>query len=176
MSDNPDGEVLNELFKTYREMMFKIAIGILHNDSDAEDAVQDAFLYIINNLEKISQIPCNKRACYFANIIEHKSIDIYRKKTNHPTEDIDEHFDLRSDENVEEEVLSTITVDEIKSVMNKLSDREYDMLYLYLFEEKSPKDIGETLGISESDIRTYVKRARNRLDDLLRKKGIDYDT
>ena len=76
MSKKSDDKLISKLFAEYRQMMFKIAMGILHNKSDAEDVVQEAFLWIINNLDKILQIPCCKRGSYFASIIEHRAIDL----------------------------------------------------------------------------------------------------
>lgn len=172
MSKNSDSEFINKLFVEYRQMMLKIALGILHNRPDAEDVVQEAFLWIINNLEKILRIPCNERALYFANIIEHISIELYRKHKRHPIEDIDEHYDFSSDFSVEDEVLSKLTINEIKSALEDLSDRDYDMLYLYLFDGKSPKEIGEVMRISESNIRVYIQRARKRFIKILRKRGV----
>ena len=166
---------MNELFQNYEQMMFKIAIGILNNFSDAEDAVQNTFLYIFNNLETISQIPCDKRSFYFANIVKHQAIDIYRKRARHKTEDIELQFDLSSNECVEKTALSNVTVSDIKSAMSELSDRDYELLYLYLFEEKSSKEISDKTGISECNIREYIRRARERFKKILRKMGIDYD-
>lgn len=171
MSEKTDDNLLSELFTEYRQMMFKIAMGILHNKSDAEDVVQDAFLWIINNLEKISQIPCYERGNYFASIIEHRSIDILRKRSRHPTEDIEEQYELSSDERVEESALSSVTVEEIKSALNELSNRDYELLYQYLFKEMTPKEIGEVMGISENNIRVYVQRARKRFAKILHKRG-----
>lgn len=175
MSKETDDKLISALFAEYRQMMFKIAMGILHNKSDAEDVVQDAFLSIINNLDKISQIPCCERGFYFASIIKHRSIDIYRKRCNHPTEDIEEQYELSADERVEEKALSSVTVDEIKNAMNELSDRDYELLYLYLFKEMSPKEIAEALGIPDENIRVYIGRARKRFAKILRKRGINYD-
>ena len=43
------------IFGEYRELMYSVAKKILHNDRDAEDAVQKAFLKIIKSLqEKLS--------------------------------------------------------------------------------------------------------------------------
>lgn len=175
MPKNSDDEFVNELFNTYREMMFKIAIGILHNKSDAEDVVQNAFLWIINNLSKISQIPCNERSNYFASIIEHRSIDIHRKHNAHPVEDIEEQYELGSNESIEETVLSSVTIDEIKDAMNKLSNTDYEILYLYLFKDMSPKEISKVMGISEKNISVYIHRARKRFAKILHKRGIGYD-
>ncbi|MDE7229504.1 MAG: sigma-70 family RNA polymerase sigma factor [Oscillospiraceae bacterium] len=170
-----DDSLLSGLFTEYRQMMFKIALNILHNRSDAEDVVQDAFLWIINNIVKISQIPCYERGNYFASITEHRSIDVLRKRSRHPTEDIEEQYELSSDERVEESALSSVTVEEIKSALNELSNRDYELLYLYLFKEMTPKEIGEAMGISENNIRVYVQRARKRFAKILHKRGLDHE-
>lgn len=175
MPGGSNEEFLKELFDNYRQMMFKIAFGILHNNADAEDVVQSAFLWIINNLEIVSQKPCNERGAYFASIIEHRCIDILRKRKNHPNEDIEEQYDLSSDECVEDKALSSVTVDEIKSAMDELSDRDYELFYMYLFKEMSPKEVGEAMGISENNARVNIHRARKRFIKILRKRGIDYD-
>ena len=172
MPKMPDNEFMSELFQNYRQMMYKTALGILHNSSDAEDVVQNAFLWIIDNLDRISQIPCNERGFYFAKIIEHHSIDLLRKRNAHPTDDIDEKGELSSETDVEDAVLSKLTVDQIKSALEELSDRDYDLLYLYLFKEMKHKEIGEIMGIPESNVRVYIQRARKRFIKILKKRGI----
>ncbi len=175
MTKKSDDKFINELFTEYRQMMFKIAMSILHNKSDAEDAVQDAFLWIINNLYKIYKIPCYERGFYFASIIKHRSIDLCRKRKSHPMEDIEGQYEISSSKCVEERALSNVTVSEIKSAMNELSDRDYEMLYLYLFKDMSPKEISGVMDISENNIRIYIKRARKRFAKILRNRGINYD-
>lgn len=170
-----DDKLITELFNSYRHMMYKIALGILHNKSDAEDVVQDAFLYIINNLEKILQIPCNKRACYFANITEHLSLNVINKRRRHPANDIDEYEDLDSDIFVEETALQNLTIDEMKRAIDKMSAKDRLFLQLYFFEEKSYAEISEIAGISGGNARVCVHRARKRLIKILKKRGIEYD-
>ena len=45
--------------------MFFVAKNILNEDSDAEDAVQEAFLKITRILEKINDPECHKSLFYF---------------------------------------------------------------------------------------------------------------
>lgn len=175
MSKRPDAELLKELFEKHRQTMYNIALSILHNSHDAEDAVQNAFLWIINNLEKISPIPCNERVFYFANIIEHVSINILNKKKRHPLEDIDMHQEINSGISVEKTSLEMITIEEIKQVIRTMSVTDRLILRLYLFEEKSYKEISEIAGISEENARVSVHRARKRLAKLLKERGIDYE-
>lgn len=175
MSERPDVKLLQELFETHRQMMYNIALNILHNAHDAEDAVQNAFLWIINNFEKISPIPCNERAFYFANIIEHISINILNKRKRHPLEDIDMHEEINSNVSVEKTSFERITIEEIKQVIRAMSATDRLILRLYLFEEKSYKEIAEIAGISEVNARVSVHRARKRLAKLLKERGIDYE-
>ena len=175
MPKNSDDKLISQLFVEYRQMMFKIAMGILHNEYDAEDVVQDAFLWIINNLDKISQIPCNKKACYFATITEHLSLNAINKQRTHPTDDIDEHMDICSDISVEKNAFEKITVDEIKKIIRTTSETDRLILRLYLFEGRSYKEISRIAGISEGGARINVHRARKRLAKMMREQGIDYE-
>lgn len=175
MPESPEENFISALFSEYRQMMYRIAFNILGSRSDAEDAVQDAFLWIINNFEKISGIPCNERGNYFASVIEHRSIDIYRKRNAHPADDIEEQYALSSDEDVEKTALSNVTVEEIKAAMNELSNVDFEILYLLLFKDMRPKDISSVMGISENNIRVYIHRAKKRFAKILHKRGIGYD-
>lgn len=175
MPDISDRELIKNLFETYRQAMYKVALGILHNSHDAEDAVQNAFLSIINNLNKISLIPCNERVFYFVKITENASIDILKKQNKHPAEDISEHEIISSDGTAEEKAIGNITVEEIKEALKELSERDYSILYCYLFKQMKPKEISEALGIPECNIHVYLKRARERFTKILKQRGYDYD-
>lgn len=175
MSKKADDRLICELFAKHRQIMFKIAFGILHNKSDAEDIVQESFLWIINNLDKISQIPCNKRACYFATITEHLSLNAINKQRTHSTDDIDEHADISSNVFVEKNAVDKITIDEVKRIIRTMSETDRLMLRLYLFEGRSYKEISHIAGISEGNARICVYRARKRLAKLLKEQGIDYE-
>lgn len=174
MSKETDDKLISGLFKEYRQMMFNIALGILHNKADAEDVVQDAFLWIINNLEKTSQIPRNKMACYFATITEHRALNMVNRKRTHPLEDIDD-IETSSGKSIEERAAASITLDEIKLVLREMSINDRLVLRMYLFEEKSYKEIAEIAGISETAARVRVSRARKRLAKLLKERGINYE-
>jgi RNA polymerase sigma-70 factor (ECF subfamily) len=61
--------------------MFYVAMKILHNEHNAEDAVHQAFLSILENLDKISNVECPKTQSYIVIIVERKAIDIIRTNT-----------------------------------------------------------------------------------------------
>ena len=61
------------LYERYRGLMFHRAMLLLRNESDAEDAVHQAFLAILEHFEKISSIDCPKTRAYVVIIAESKA-------------------------------------------------------------------------------------------------------
>ncbi len=174
MPDNSDADLLKELFETYREMMFKTAKGILCNDFNAEDAVQEAFLHIINNLDRISQISIENRGSYLNKVVTNVCYDLVRNKNRRHECNIDD-FELCSGSSADDEVLSMLTIKEIRNMLNELPKRDQEILYLYLFNGYSPKDVAKSMGIPKRQISTYIERARKRLIKLLKERGITND-
>ena len=177
MPERPNMEFLRELFEIHRQTMYNIALNILHNEHDAEDAVQNAFLQIINKLETISQMPYNERASFFNIIIKHISLNILNQKMRDPLEDedIDIHEEINSNISVEKTSFESITIQEIKQVIRTMSVTDRLILRLYLFEERSYKEIADIAGISKENARISVYRARKRLAKLLTERGINYE-
>ena len=48
------------LYRTYCGLMVAVAMKLLGNRTDAEDAVHQAFLSILKNMDKISDVDCLK--------------------------------------------------------------------------------------------------------------------
>lgn len=78
-----------ELYESYRELMFGVALRILRSEADAEDAVQQAFLSIFENFKKISRVHCPKTRAYVVIITEHKALDLLRGKKHIAAEEWD---------------------------------------------------------------------------------------
>ena len=55
-----DKNKLEQLYTTYKQTMFYSANRILKDEYLAEDVVHQAFLRIIDNLDKINEIKCHK--------------------------------------------------------------------------------------------------------------------
>lgn len=53
MLETPEKKSLFEqIYLEYRGLMYHVAYEILHNDQDAEDAVHQAFVKIVENIKK----------------------------------------------------------------------------------------------------------------------------
>ncbi len=175
MPDDFDLELINKLFEKYEQMMFDVALRILQNRSDAEDVVQDAFSWLINNPKAISQITENEQSFYLAGMVKHISLNYIKKKKRHPLENIDEYEELASNYSVDETALENITIEEIKQALSELSASDYSLMYLYVIMQMKPSEIAKELKIPEKNIRAQVRCAKKRLIKILKRRGFNYD-
>ena len=77
IESDEDKSKFEQLYIMYKGLMFHVAMKILKNEFDAEDAVHQAFLSLIENLKKI----CPKTRAYIVIITERKAIDIIRSRS-----------------------------------------------------------------------------------------------
>ena len=90
METESDRSRFEELYLTYRGLMFHVAERILKNPQDAEDAVHLAFCSIAEHMADIPEGTGKRTRALAATIAERKAIDLYRAKQRHPTVDLDE--------------------------------------------------------------------------------------
>lgn len=79
MRRQKDSEKLEQLYGLYEKKMYAVAYSILHNEWQAEDAVQDAFVRLFKNIRKIKNLEEEKTRAYVLRTIQNVAIDLYRK-------------------------------------------------------------------------------------------------
>lgn len=79
LSDS-EKDLVDQIFKDSNIKLYNISFQILHSHSDAEEAVSQTFLKIINHIDKISTLPCPKIAPYCVVIVKNESANILRKR------------------------------------------------------------------------------------------------
>ena len=175
MPENSDIEYVIKLLQAFKPRMFKIAFGFLKSNSDAEDAVQEAFVNIIKSIDRVVLVPPDEMGFYFIAVIKNVCKNKLKAKKRYEAEDIDKFQEIASDYSVERTVERSFLLDEVKSAINRLSDRDRGLLTLYFFDELSPKETAARMNIPEKNIYKCIERARKRLIKILDERGIHYD-
>lgn len=164
MLDTPEEQSLFErLYYAYRTMMFHIARKVVHNEQDAEDAVHQAFLSILNNLEKFSDVECLETRRLIVIIAERKAIDIYRTTHRHTTVPYEDDTCGVEITLPEESVLACAMV--------KLPARYREVLQLRFGLGLSTKEIGKLFDMRQDSVQKLVWRAKQALQRQLEKDG-----
>ena len=156
-----------QIYRTYEQTMFYVANRILKDEYLSEDAVHQAFLRIIDNLDKIEEINCHKTKGFIVIITENISIDLYRKRKRETCISFDEieiYVEDTADtahmfENVIEQAIAKLPVN-----------------YLTVFKLKyshgySDREISELLHITETNVRKRIERGKKKLIEILSEEG-----
>lgn len=151
-----------ELYNQYRYLMFSVANKILENSFDAEDAVHQAFVSIIDNLDKIKNVDCPETKSYVVIITEHKAIDIIRSRKHISGEELLEtlhgvDIPLPGDNG-------------LADAMSKLPARYREVLLLRFANGYSTRDIAKMMGMTEGSMQKLIWRAKDSL-----RKQMDQD-
>ena len=154
-----DKSKFEKLYNQYRHLMFSVANKILNNQYDAEDAVHQAFVSIIDNLDKIKEVDCPKTKAYVVIITENKAIDIIRSK---------KHI-------IEDELIDTLYGIEIPmpgdgglaDAMAKLPARYREVLLLRFDNGYKTKEIAKMMNMTEGSMQKLIWRAKDALHKQL---------
>jgi len=165
------------LYEQYRITMFHTANYILNNRQLAEDAVHDAFLKIINVLDKVNDPSCSKTKSLIVIITKHKAIDILRKEKgllSDPLEDVE--YTLKSDI---PDPLDVVMSEEGYALLIKSIDKVPDIyktaLDLKYFHHYSDDEIAQLMDITPKNANVRVYRAKVLLKEILIKGGFEND-
>ena len=147
------------IYNKYRFLMFSVANAKLQNPYDAEDAVHEAFIAIINNLDKIKKVDCPETRSFIVIITENKAIDIIRSR---------KHIS-------DEELVDSIAGIDIPlpgdnglaDAMAKLPARYREVLLLRYDNGYSAKEIAKMLNLSDGATQKLIWRAKQALKKQL---------
>lgn len=153
LAQNGDIEALIRLIEDHKQEMFRIAFGILKNNADAADAIQDTALACY---EKINTL---KNPAVFKSWLLKILVNHCRKilKERCKLKSIQELQSSDSCTGPEKEVTEQI---EFSRLMNQIELKYRIVLLLFYAEEYSVKEIGEILDLNENTVKTRLSRGR----------------
>lgn len=169
MEEGKDRDKLEELYAAYNKELFYVAYGILHNYHDAEDVIQNAFIRISKNMNKIGEINCNKTRAYLVIIVRNLSYDRYNEKKRVIPMDFDtiieDYMNLNS--SLDDHVLHLEKGKELAAALAKLGSNYADVLTLRYYYDYDNEEIGELINLSKENVSIRLSRARAALRKLL---------
>ena len=146
-----------DIYRKYKNRMYKFAISILHNNEDAEDVIHQAFLIIANNFEKIKLFSCHEMNAF---IIRNTSINLYNKNKRIS----ERHTDLDQEKiPIEVDFFNNIDYEYLVQIISKLPLIYKEILLLRYVEGFTVKQISAMLGISIDNVRKRTERAKKML-------------
>jgi RNA polymerase sigma-70 factor (ECF subfamily) len=138
--------------------VYRFILKNLRHEEDARDVVQTSFEKMWRNREEIDATKCKS---YLFTVAYHQMIDHIRKA---------KRVQLKEDFGDDARVLER-PANNLKKVMEealaRLSETQRSLVVLKDYEGYSYDEIGKITGLSESQVKVYLHRARVQLKDYL---------
>jgi RNA polymerase sigma-70 factor (ECF subfamily) len=164
---------VENIYRNYGTTMLYIARGILKEKYSAEDAVSQAFIKIINNLQKISFENCNKTKGLIVIIVRNICYDMLRSEKHEKILPLEEFEDVPED--AQDAPLNLAISEEgydfVMACLSDLREQYKDILRLKLVYEYTDEEISKILDISQENVRVRFHRARKALIEVMKKRG-----
>jgi len=165
-----------ELIQPYERGVFLAAASILGNDTDAEDAAQEAFLKAYRNLAGFRQE--SKFSTWLIQIAINDAKMKLRKDRRHLYESIDAGQETNAGDyiptdfadwrEIPSEALEQSELREaLNHALNSLPEKYRTVLILRDVQQMSVAATARALGISEENVKTRTSRARLQMRDRL---------
>ncbi|SCJ89748.1 RNA polymerase sigma factor sigM [uncultured Clostridium sp.] len=169
-----DKDIVISLYKKQFKIICLYLVKCGCSVSDAEDIVHDSFIKAIEYIDGVDVE--NLSSWLFRVAINKYKNNLKRGKSINSISIDEESFyeQLSTDFTVEGEILSKENGGEIRDVLDSIKE-EYKSLLIFKYEmELSYKEIGLLLGINESNVKTYLYRARNKFKEEWNKRYEGY--
>lgn len=151
-------EKFTELYDTYKDLMYWIALNRTKNIEDAEECVQETFFYVAKHFEKIGEVASKRTKCYLSTIVTGFAIDIYKD-----SQKID--IILTNDDDLKDiEYFENFEKIELLAAFDKLLDEESKIFlyFKYIYGYKS-SEIAEIYKVKDSYIRKKIQYAKKKI-------------
>lgn len=167
------------LVERYQDMVYTIAVKILHNREDAEEVAQDAFVKAFHKLGTFRKE--SRFSTWLYRIAFNEAISRSRLKRL-PEVDFNEELSESAAEDEMEPNVMGLDPGEQKKVVGKVLKRfrEADQLLISLFyyEGLQVAEIAEITGLSESNVKVRMHRLRKKifkeLNEILSRKTYSF--
>lgn len=159
------------IYEEYKNLMYYAANRILGDTRDSEDIVHEAFLKVIEILDKIPTAKCPQTRSLVVTIVERKAIDLYRKRRKNTMVPLDEeniHTSVSPDNMMEGIVIA--------QALAGLSPKYRQLLLLKYDNGYSEHEIAQITGMTQANVKKTIQRAKAALQTILDEMEDTYET
>lgn len=162
--------LFQSLVDQHQQLIYSQAMYILANQSDAEDATQEAYIRLwakMNNASQQDEFDSNAGKAWLLRVVRNLCIDKLRQRKPVADEELDE---LQS-ESAQSRPVATLMQKQVSawlsSAIEKLKEPYRSLIILADLQQRSIKDVASTLELNENQAKVYIHRGRKQLRVLL---------
>lgn len=157
---------LIEMFRRYSRLVLSIAIRILRDAAEAEEIVQEVFLFLHQRASEFDRSKGDAKG-WVIQLAYHRSLDRHRflRRTERKfgTDDQALADTLAGSHDPERHAVVRQSRELLKEAFENLSERQRRTLELFFFEDLDYEEIANRIGESQDNVRHYYYRGLKKL-------------
>lgn len=164
LETDAERQLFMELYNQYGNAMLRVAQRyFIGEPAMAEDAVQNAWLRVVEKFSRLQEIPCKKRGAYLVVVAKNEAISLLRKR----------HQEIPFDDDVmgEKYAFENDSTKDIIETILEMPETYRAVLEMRFIEDRSTKEIATALGLKETTVDVRIHRGRALLIKKLREEG-----
>lgn len=146
-------------FVPFYQSLYRVAFTLTGNASDAEDLLHDAYLKLWRKRDRLGEAALNER--YLGAVVKNCYIDGLRSRKG-VTVPLEEGT-LPDGPSPSGGRPETGQIKELMSLVDKLPEREKQLLKAHILEEIPYEELSRRSGLTQGNIRQILFRTRNKL-------------
>lgn len=164
-----DENAYQEVYQQYYNLVFYYAWNLCRNESDARDIAQDVFFQVYKSLSNLRDIELF--VPWLRKITSSKAQTLFRRNKDHVYDPDQISVEAGKEERYEfvpHEYVHHLTDKEIlEGLMLQLSERRYEVLDLFYFQQMSLEEIAQQLNVSVGTVKSRLHTGRLALNKIV---------
>lgn len=160
-----DVDLFKQRFLPFHPKLYRVAYALTGNQQDAEDILQEAYCKLWKKRDELDGIDNPEAFC--VTMVKNLALDLLRspRANSSSFEDPLNNISLDSGSTPESELEDREAIRGVKLLINRLPERQREVIRLRSIENLSYEDIENITGLSSSNIRTLLSRARKSIKE-----------
>lgn len=159
------------LYETYRYLLWKVAMDVLHDRHLAEDAVQDAFVKIAGGMGNVGETDSRQTKRYLITVAKNAAIDIYRKRNRQMRQEVS--ADEMEEEGMPSVRMETDMENAVLGILQNLPEKYRDIFLLKYSADMENGEIAKICGIREDAVRQRIARGKKLIEKAIKNLEVD---
>lgn len=158
--------LVEKIFRDHHVFFQRVSYRIVRSEDAAKDAVSTAYLKIMDNIEKISELPCPQMTAFCAMVVKNASYDLLRQSKKIVLIGWAEDIPQEKSPSAEEQQLRHAEAESLSELIDTLPLEYRRLIHLRYALEMGYKEIGMLLGISEEAAKKRGQRIVKKLRSM----------
>jgi len=164
-----DTLAVESLVHAYKTLVYRLALSILDEESEADEAAQDALLTAIRKLDSFRGEAAFSTWLY-AITLNVCRMRLRKRRTRERWQGVFQSLFVRAAETVRQPELAALENENDQAVwqaIHRLPIEQREVIILRYMHELQIKELAQVVGVSERTVRNRLQAAQTRLQELL---------